>query len=60
MTMEQLTVSNDYDSVADAVEDSSPLIVAFASSDGDLVDQHFGSAEAFFVYGMASPTKKPI
>lgn len=52
MSMEQLAVSNDHDSVADAVEDSSQLIVAFASSDGDLVDQHFGSAEAFYVYSI--------
>ena len=57
MTMEQIAVSNDYDSVADAVEalgDSSELIVAFASSDGDLVDQHFGSAEAFFVFSITA------
>lgn len=26
------------------------LIAAFASSDGEIVDQHFGSAEAFFAY----------
>lgn len=35
---------------AELPADPSELIVAFASSDGDMVDQHFGSAEAFFVY----------
>jgi nitrogen fixation protein NifX len=50
--MEQLAISHDHETVADAVENGSDLIVAFASSDGDLVDQHFGSAEAFFVYSI--------
>ncbi|MEE2733290.1 MAG: NifB/NifX family molybdenum-iron cluster-binding protein [Pseudomonadota bacterium] len=54
MSMEQIAVSNDYDSVTDAVDDSSQLIVAFASSDGDLVDQHFGSAEAFYIYSISA------
>ncbi|HBA32861.1 MAG TPA: dinitrogenase iron-molybdenum cofactor [Gammaproteobacteria bacterium] len=36
--------------VADAVEEDSSLIVAFASQEGDMVDQHFGSAQAFYVY----------
>jgi nitrogen fixation protein NifX len=36
--------------VADALENNDDLIVAFASMDGDMVDQHFGSASAFFVY----------
>ena len=26
------------------------LVVAFASQDGDMVDEHFGSAQAFYVY----------
>lgn len=50
MPMESLAIVTDYDSISDAVADSNDLIVAFASSDGDLVDQHFGSAQAFFVY----------
>lgn len=36
--------------VADAVDETSHLVVAFASEDGDMVDQHFGSAQAFYVY----------
>lgn len=36
--------------VADIPADPSDLLVAFASSDGDMVDEHFGSAAAFFVY----------
>ncbi|WP_317933195.1 NifB/NifX family molybdenum-iron cluster-binding protein [Halioxenophilus sp. WMMB6] len=34
-------------------EDAAPngkLTVAFASQDGEMVDQHFGSAQGFFVY----------
>ncbi len=51
--MSTITVELDqFESVAAAVRDESALIVAFASSDGDLVDQHFGSAEAFFVYSV--------
>jgi len=52
MSMEQLAISHDHETIADAVGDPADLIVAFASSDGDLVDQHFGSAEAFFVYSI--------
>lgn len=40
------------DCVEDFVEDKSALIVAFASLEGDMVDQHFGSAQAFFVYSV--------
>lgn len=38
--------------VADITGDSTPaeLMVAFASEDGDMVEQHFGSALGFFVY----------
>lgn len=28
------------------------LLVAFASQEGDIVDQHFGSAQAFFLYAI--------
>jgi len=52
MSMENLAVSTEYESVADAVTDEDSLTVAFASSDGDLVDQHFGSAQAFYVFSV--------
>lgn len=39
--------------VADAVSDDSLLMVAFASSDGECVNQHFGSAQGFEVYGVS-------
>lgn len=32
--------------------DSDTLLVAFASQEGDIVDQHFGSAQAFFLYAI--------
>ena len=42
--------------VADLTGRSNPdeLIVAFASEDGDMVEQHFGSALGFFVYRVTS------
>lgn len=43
-------MTDSFDCVADAVDTDSNLIVAFASLEGDMVDQHFGSAQAFFVY----------
>ncbi len=39
-------------SVADVAADESLLMVAFASSDGECVNQHFGSAQGFHVYGV--------
>ncbi len=39
-----------YSCVADATEGSQDLIVAFASMEGDMVDQHFGSSQGFYVY----------
>jgi|TARA_R110001583_G_scaffold195249_1_gene370888 nitrogen fixation protein NifX len=38
--------------VADVIdaEESTDLIVAYASEDGDMVEQHFGSALGFYVY----------
>ena len=38
--------------VADVVTDEGLLMVAFASSDGECVNQHFGSAQGFHVYGI--------
>lgn len=43
-----------YSSIADAVTNYEDLIVAFASMEGDMVDQHFGSAQGFFVYSVNS------
>lgn len=43
---------SEVNSVADAVMDDGMLIVAFATSDGECVNQHFGSARGFHVYGM--------
>ena len=39
-------------SVQTVLPDDSNLVVAFASQDGDMVDQHFGSAQGFFVYNV--------
>lgn len=39
-------------SVADVSADENTLMVAFASSDGECVNQHFGSAQGFYVYGI--------
>ncbi|MGD9000389.1 MAG: NifB/NifX family molybdenum-iron cluster-binding protein [Granulosicoccaceae bacterium] len=41
------------DSVADVAADESVLMVAFATSDGESVNQHFGSARGFHVFGVA-------
>jgi nitrogen fixation protein NifX len=39
-------------SVADVAADENLIMVAFASSDGECVNQHFGSAQGFHVYGV--------
>jgi len=41
-------------SVADVEADESLLMVAFASSDGECVNQHFGSSQGFHVYGITA------
>ena len=38
--------------VAEVSSDSNLLMVAFASSDGECVNQHFGSSQGFQVYGV--------
>ena len=40
------------DSVANAVVDNNLLLAAFATSDGECVNQHFGSALGFHVYAI--------
>jgi nitrogen fixation protein NifX len=42
------------ESVTDVGADSSLLMVAFASSDGESVNQHFGSSRGFHVYGISN------
>jgi nitrogen fixation protein NifX len=42
----------DVNSVADVAADENLLMVAFASSDGECVNQHFGSSQGFHVYGV--------
>lgn len=46
--------------VADAVSDPQALIVAFASQDGDMVDQHFGSAQAFYTWAITADSAELI
>ena len=43
-------MSQDIASVAEIASEPTDLLVAFASSDGDMVDEHFGSAAAFYLY----------
>ena len=37
---------------APSAENQTDLIVAYASMDGEIVDQHFGSAQGFYVYSV--------
>lgn len=39
-------------SVADVVADENLLMVAFATSDGECVNQHFGSSQGFYAFGI--------
>ena len=41
-------------SVADLAVSDDILLVAFASMDGEMVDQHFGSSQGFFLYGITA------
>lgn len=43
-----------FECVADAISDDQALIVAFASQEGDMVDQHFGSAQAFYTWAITA------
>lgn len=43
-------------SVADAAGDNRLLMVAFATSDGECVNQHFGSSRGFHVFGINGET----
>lgn len=55
-----MTTAANLASVADAGIDGDRLLVAFASLDGDMVDQHFGSAQAFFLYAVAADSAEFI
>jgi nitrogen fixation protein NifX len=41
-------------SVADVCMDENLLMVAFATSDGECVNQHFGSSQGFHVFGVSA------
>lgn len=48
------------DNVAKHKPDNAHLIVAFASLEGDMVDQHFGSAQGFYVFDVHPNSAKLI
>ena len=50
----------DVQSVAELEVDANKLIVAFASSDGEIVNQHFGSSLGFNVYAIDDSTATPL
>lgn len=41
------------ENVAGIAPEDTTLVVAFASLEGDMVDQHFGSSQAFYVYDVS-------
>lgn len=51
-----MTVVTEFENIADACESIDPaaLIVAFASQEGDMVDQHFGSSQGFYTYAVTA------
>jgi len=53
-------VAESTDCVANLASDSKGLIVVFASMDGDMVDQHFGSALAFFAHDISADSAHEI
>ena len=55
-----MTTEFEIQCVADAVEEDEALIVAFASQEGDMVDQHFGSAQAFHVWAVRADHARQI
>jgi len=44
----------EFENVAAANADENLLLIAFASSDGECVNQHFGSSQGFQVYGVSA------
>ena len=49
-----------FEHVADAIQNEYLLTVAFASSDMETVNQHFGSSQGFVVYGINENEKQEI
>lgn len=47
-----MTTLASVENVAALQADPDTLLVAFASQEGDIVDQHFGSAQAFYLYAI--------
>ena len=50
----------DFEHVADAIQNEQLLTVAFASSDMETVNQHFGSSQGFVVYGINETEKHQL
>jgi len=50
----------DVNNVAELEVAADKLIVAFASSDGEMVNQHFGSSLGFHVYAIDATTATPL
>ncbi len=46
-------MSSAVDCIEDCLPNNTNLIVAFASLEGDMVDQHFGSSQGFYVYDVS-------
>ena len=55
-----MTQLADVNSVAEIEVDENMLLVAFASSDGEIINQHFGSSSGFHVYGIDGNTATPL
>lgn len=49
-----MTAQPNLSAVADLAVDNAALLIAFASEDGEMVDQHFGSAQGFFLYAVTA------
>lgn len=47
-------------SVAELELPAAALRVVFASQEGDIVDQHFGSAQAFYLYSITAEQALPV
>ena len=55
-----MTQLADVNSVAEIEVAKNMLLVAFASSDGEIINQHFGSSSGFHVYGIDGNTATPL
>lgn len=50
----------DVNCVAELEVDADKLLVAFASSDGEIINQHFGSSLGFHVYSIDADSATPL